>query len=386
MAKRIQANSRESGEALLREWGVASEVGALKGAWGRDPGADAAILERLARLAEPESVATLIELENATADKTLRKEIRRALFRLEQRGLPIPRPEAPPVVVSLAAAEIEGWMSAADGNGDQLFWLVKPRRGELVQLFAVINDPEGMREAELHPVTRKVLRAAREDLLSRHAIRVVEVDWRYCDHRMHEAHRWAVERVAGDYPGLRNQILQDPPAAVAQPILAALDVEAVRADSALLAESMGVLEENELRTWFFPAADIAPYLDEIAQAQTSIVVLSEQQQRERVEQILVRAVEEIFGGNRRESWRRRLLDLAWVFHATQRPERARQTLANALALEDASRGASGVPICEGLLRLSIGAHVRAAAEQEEQRKRESLIVTPQEAAPRRGPR
>lgn len=382
MSKRLERDARARGEELLRSWGVGDEVPALRAAWDRDAQANAAILDRLARLPQAESVAALLEIEGATADKALRKEIRRALFRLEQRGLEVARPAPLPAAPFTAArVESEGWMSAADGRGDQLLWLVQPRRGELMQLFAVVNDPEGMRETELHPVSRKVLRSAREDLLSRHRIRMVEVDWRYCDARMAEAHRWAIERgaaIAGDYPGLRAQILSDPPAEVPHPILAVLDAGAVAAAPELLAESLGLLQEDELATWGLPIEVLRPILEEMAEAEASPLLLNEHQKRERMGQIVDRALDDLFSGAGAESYRRRLLDLAWVFHATRRAERARQALANALALE--SGGGRAAPLCQALLRLSLGAHIEVAQQQDEQRRRDSLILTPQEAA------
>lgn len=393
MAKRIQDSSRQRGESLLREWGVGEDVAALRAAWGREADGDAAVLERLGRLASPDSVAALLELENATSDKSVRKEIRRALFRLEQRGLAVPKAQPAPTVVTLGAVEVEGYMSASDGNGDQLLWLVKPRRGELAHLFAVINDPTGMREVEMNQVTRKTLRSAREDLLSRHGIRIVEVDWRYCDQRMRQAHRWALERgttVQGDYVGARGQILQEEPAAeVEHPILAVVDRAALE-EAAIPEKAMALLDEPELRTWFFPPEMLHAYIEEIAAAQTSPLLLNEHQQRERVEQILARAIREVFGGEAQESWRRRILDLAWVLHASQRQAAARAAVATAEALKTSS-GGTGVHFCEALLRFSFAAHMRAVAERDSERARDSLVLTPQEAAARaaaqrRGPR
>lgn len=393
MAKR-DANSTGAGEALLVQWGVGNSIEELRGAWGRDAGADAAIVERLATDGSAAAAAYLVELENTAPSKGLRKEIRRALFRLEQRGIAAPRQETHEEPVRIGGPEIEGFLSASDGNGDQLLWLVRPSRGELLQLFAVINDPNGMRETELHPVTRKVMRAAREDLLTKHAIRIVEVDWRYCDARMSQAYRWAVDtgaHVHGDYLGLRNEMLSTPPADVPHPLFSRLDAAAVAADTDALAMSAALCQQSELRTWFLPPDSLETYLEQMQQAQNSPVLLNDNQKRERMEQIAERAVEEIFSGAARDSFYRRLLDLGYVLHATQRAESARQALAAALALEKSTRGGAGIPLCEALVRLSLGAHLQAAAEREQVRARESLIVTPQEIAraaqtPQRRPR
>ena len=86
---------------------------------------------------------------------------------------------------------LEGYLSAVDGRGDQLVWLVKPHPGGLAHLFAVINDPEGLREVNLFETTRKALRASREELLRKHELRMIEADWRYCDYLIDRAFHWA---------------------------------------------------------------------------------------------------------------------------------------------------------------------------------------------------
>lgn len=386
MSKHTETAPGGDGEALLRAWGVAADdVDGLRAAFGRDPAADIAIVERLVQVASAAAATALADLEASAGDKAVRKEIRRGLFRLERRGVERPKKAAAAAVVApLGGPEIEGYMSASDGNGDQLLWLVKARRGELSHLFAVVNDPAGMREAELHPVTRKLLRAAREDLLRKHDIRIVAVDWRFCDQRMSQAYRWAIEAgvaVEGDYLGMRNQILGGPPVEVPHPIFSVFDAAAMRADPGLAAvDSDALLQENELRTWLPSAAVLQPYLEEIDKAQNSPVLLNQAQQTERLGQIVAGAVEELFAGAAGESYRRRLLDLAWVLHASGRDEMARRALAAAVALESSPRGGTGIPFCEGLVRLGFSLQMRAAAEAAQERQRESLILTPQEAA------
>src|SRR5262249_15539012 len=86
MGKRSQKGGSAAGEGLLAEWTVAHGVEELRAAWGGDPAADIAIVERLAQLGSASAAAALVELESTSGDKSLRKQIRRVLYRLEQRG------------------------------------------------------------------------------------------------------------------------------------------------------------------------------------------------------------------------------------------------------------------------------------------------------------
>jgi len=271
-----------------------------------------------------------------------------------------------------------------DGRGDQLVWLVRPATGGVAHLFAVINDPEGMREVDLNHVTRKALRETRRELEAKHELRLVEADWRYGDFLMDRAFRWAQQRgagIAGDYPGLRGQITRLPaPAELAPLVFSRLDEASVRAEPALLAQAPALFEEPEFRTWALDPEMLKPHLEQLMQVKDSPIVLSPAQQQERFESTVIRAVEEVFGGERQQSWARRLFEMAYFFVASRREVAARRACATALALRESPRGGRDIPLCELMVRGSLSAYFRAAAEREQEESRSSLILTPQQAA------
>ena len=372
------------GEQRLQEWGLGSDAGVdtLRGVLGRDPAADLAIAARLGAHAAVAAVDALRALDAGSADKLVRKEVKRSLYRLEQRGVAVPTaPAATPPAVVMAPA-LEGYVSAVDGRGDQLVWLIKPHPGGLMHLFAVINDPEGLREVNLFETTRKALRASREELLRKHELRMIDTDWRYCDYLIDRAFHWAAERgeSGGDYPGMRAKLIKVPATTMQPLIFAQVDVDAVRANASLLAESVKLLEEKEFRTWFFDPETLKPYLDEAHRIKESPLLLNEAQQQERFRLLLERAVEELFGGDRQRSWVRRLEEMAYFFHATGRTESAQRALAAAVALEAGRHGGRDVPFCEQLVRTSFFAFLQMEEQREEEEVRSSLVLTPQQAA------
>ena len=384
MSKPNRETQLRLGEQRLHEWGLGADaaVDALRAAVGRDPTADLAIAARLGAHADAASVDALQALDAASADKLVHKEVKRSLYRLEQRGVAIPAAPAPTPPPAIMGPMLEGYLSAVDGRGDQLVWLLKPHPGGLAHLFAVINDPEGLREVNLFETTRKAVRASREELLRKHELRMIEADWHYCDFLIDRAFRWAAERgqAGGDYPGMRAKLIKAPVTEMQPLIFAHLDATAVRGNQQLLAESVQLLEEKELRTWFFDPETLKPYLDETQRIKDSPLLLNKAQQQERFLALIERAIEELFGGTRQLSWVRRLEEMAYFFHATGRGAAAQRALAAALALEASTHGGRDIPVCDQLVRTSFFAFLQMEEEREQEEVRSSLVLTPQQAA------
>src|SRR5206468_3656218 len=112
-----------------------------------------AIADRLGGIVSEDSVRLLARMETTAKDKLLRREARRAIYRLRQKGVLTDEPATkaePTARPLLAGPEPEGYLSLSDPRGDRLLWLLKPRSGGgLWHLSTVVNEPAGLREAVL---------------------------------------------------------------------------------------------------------------------------------------------------------------------------------------------------------------------------------------------
>jgi len=383
MAKATRETMLKSGEQLLAEWQLGDESSpvALSAALGRDAGADLAIAERLGHRATADSVAALHQLEHAAADKLVRKEAKRSLYRLEQKGVDIQRPSvAPPQLAEVEPAAM-GYVSAIDGRGDQLIWITRSQAGTLLHVFAVINDPLGLKEVELAETSRRGLRALRAELVDKHDLHMIEADWRYCDFLIDRALRWSSARglAGGDYFGIRARITSEPVREHEPMIRTLLDATETEHDPSLLTRSLLLMGEPELRTWILGPDDLRPYLEEWREIRASPLVLTEEQQSERLQDLTMKAVETLFGGELQASWGRRLEAMAHFFHATRARAAAKSAFAAALALGKSEQGGRGIPVFETLTQSCLAAYVQMAEQQRADERESSLIVTPSEA-------
>lgn len=396
--ERIRAGLRR-----LEELGLGEEasVADLERTLATAPETGVAVASRLGEVVAEESLRALRSIERdavARGDKALRREARRSLYRLSQKGLRVDdgRPastEAPAAV--FAAPEPEGYLSPPDTAGDRLLWILKPRSGGgLYHLSAIVNEPAGLREAVLSEVSRRTIRELLSEIQQRHRVTLVPIDWRYCDWIASEGYERARARdglpeSASQFPQLRLQLFSFAAEPVAPPIDFVLPSNS--SDEGALASSDSLLEEEDFRYWTLPESELAPYLARVQEMRQSPIVLDRFQQTSRVEEIIGDALRGLFSGEAARSWRRRLEELAYILWETGRREPAKRAAAAGRALEGRAGGGQGIPFFETLVRRSFAVHFGREAEKEREEKAGSVIVTPdqlreQQARSRRSPR
>jgi hypothetical protein len=319
------------------------------------------------------------------ADKELRRAVRRALYRLKQRGVgEAPEGSPAPVRAVLHGPDLEGFLSFGDPFGDRLLWILKPRPvGGLLHFSAIVNEPGGLREAVLVDVTRKSVRGLRAELERRNGIRLIEVDWRYCDWIVSEGYararaRGDVSSSAAQYPRQRMQITTAAAAPTALPLPAAFSEESLSSSAALL-------EETEMQHWFLPETMLSADLARYREIRDSPLVLDRSAQMARIEEIVQGAVDGIFAGDRAPAWARRLRESSYIFSRTGRAPAAARAAATAAAIETRG-GGRGIPLCEELVRRSFGMFLAAEAEREREEKATSVLVTPDDLRAERAQR
>jgi hypothetical protein len=336
-----------------------------------------AIARALGAIASAESAAMLAAME-AGASGALRRDVRRALFRLGQRGIAPAALAATPARTAAsppAAPGLSALFSPVDADGARVVWLVKERRGGgLARLWGLLAGSEGLIDVALSELSRRELRTERAEMERRAGVTMVEGDAGLADYILCEAfRRTPADRRAqvGNFLTLRTEIVgSPPPTEIVHPIYAEMA-------SALEHEpAADLLKEPEIAAWKFPPAEIKPYVDEIKSIRESVLVLNRVQQEERINVIVERAVGVLLGGQHAGAVRRRLEDIAYYMARSGRREAAGWAAAAAARLRDAD-DVGRIVFFQALIRAQLGAVF--AAEQERAREEPRLIMTPAEA-------
>jgi hypothetical protein len=378
--------SLKRGLDLLAEAGVNSSasvserVAMLKGQMGKGREIDRAVIFSLGKIADRAAVDALGTIERGTADKEYKKEIKRALFKLAQRGLDVPRERVETPAASLFAhePEIEAYMSAVDGGGGRLIWLAKTQPSHGLQVIqAMLHDREGLLRIGGTHLRRKEMRQMFQDLKDQHEVSMIAIPWEFADRTIYEGYEKARARGQSgleNFHELRSIFATGKPKEIAHPIYQKLNSHEVR-EGAWRELSRRLLDEPELRYWMLTDAWIQQYLEQIHGAQESRLVLNPVQKEERLAAIVRDAVKMLCSGENGQAFKRRMEDMALYFFENQRAEAAKLALAVALQVGEGDPGPLDVSFLTGLVQKSFAALLsQEKAKQEEEQS--SLIIKP----------
>ncbi|MCX8072323.1 MAG: hypothetical protein N3C12_07725 [Candidatus Binatia bacterium] len=386
MSKQAHERVLEKGEGLLRSWGLhpSSPLSDLAARMGRDAAADAALAHWLGSRPEAEAVALLEKLA-AAEDKTVRREARRALYRLEQRGL-VSR-AAPQEVVARPFLEAEpavteAYFSQYFSTGERELFFVRKGSARLLVLFAITRDYDhSLRELRRVELSRKQWRASLEDS-ARGGYPLAKGDAAHCDAllwRAYENVSSVGQPISVDYAAVRSEFFQGPPLATASHPLTQIYPEAELAEVPIAARQIGERLLNEKAVLSLAAGlldRLREFVERIREVQASPLVLTDVQKQERQAQIVAQAIDTVFAPAERPSWVHRLREVGYYVHLMGKSSVARELAATAFALEKPGIDPKQVAFCRAAVETLIFIELYERELAEAERAKESLIVTP----------
>ena len=342
---------------------------------------DLAIVFFLGKIADSAAAEALLRMARGAQDKDLKKEIRRSLFKLSQKGLTIPEDkrveEKPPTPLLSRSPEIEAYMSPVDGAGGRLVWIVKPQAGHGLQTIqAMVNDREGLQRIGGTQVRRKELHNLAQEIKKQHGVTMISVPWEYADMMLYEGFEKAKSAGRGgleNFHQLRSIVNTAKPRAQDHPVYQRLNSAEVR-EGAWRELSRRLLDEPEFRFWILDADWLKPFFGQLEEAQTSRLVLNPMQKEERMAGIVRDAVKTLCTGETGKIMQRRMEDMAFYFVAAGRTEMAKLALAVAQQIKEGDPGPLDISFLTGLVQKSFAVYL---SEQKSKADEEpSFIVRP----------
>jgi hypothetical protein len=365
----------------LREMGfdpgatVPEQIAKLDQSRGQAIESDLAIAKTLGEIKDPAAGELLVEMESH-ATGALRREIRRAIYKLRQNEIEVREPEADRATTRVPTeAGLTALMSPIDPEGARIVWMIKARAsGGVVRLWGLTSETQGLAGAQNHALSRRDLNAQQKDLEEQASTRLVDVDPRLADFILCDAYRRTPESArlnVGSFYALRTEVTgAPPPTELSHPIYAELAKESAEEPS------IELLKEPEIQAFQIPIKELEPYLEEVNRAQESVLVVSKTSIDDRILGVVDKAIGELLSGARLERLRRRLEDTGLYLARTGRRQQAGWAAGAAARIRDGADLAK-VPFFRSLVQTQLGAIM--AQEAERKREEPRLIMTPAEA-------
>ena len=340
MAKKDLHDERlEKGLMALASAGIAvnapsaESIAQLKYAIGKSAEADIAAIFLLGKIAVRESLELIREIEKSATDKEIKKELKRALFKLAQKGIAIADEAAlgkKPAVLFERTVDIEAYMSAVDGGGGRLIWIAKAQPSHGLQVIqAMLHEREGLLRFGAVQMKRKELRAMADEIKQQHGVSMIAVPWEYADQIIYDGYEKAKARGQSgleNFHEIRSLIATGKPKPVTHPIDAKLGSADLR-EGPWREQSRRLLDEPELRYWVVMDDWVKGFLSQIEDARSSPLVLNQVQKEQRLAAIVRDAVTALCAGDSGKAFKQRMEDTALYFAETNRIEQAKLSLA-----------------------------------------------------------
>jgi hypothetical protein len=349
---------------------------------GKDPEFDGPLADHLAKIPHVKAAKVLQRMLKVSKEKKVRKTIKRSLYRLRGKGVVVEE-EVQPVEEESILRPLQTESPKGFGNGYDTLWdrfllLVVPHAGRGWRLLlGLVNDTKGLIHFSGEDISRREFRDYYEEVQKSSPTPLVDMKASYVGFLFRQAYQLNLETegsVPQDYIRFKNEI-DGIKEEYARPLIYSyLDAGEIGEDERVLERGGDLLKVDLFYSWRIEADDIRPYADDVREAEESKIVLHQSQKEARFQGIYQKALSELFSGERRFVYKRRLEETAYLLFKLGKKEEARLSLAVALDLEKPLNLIQPNPF---LFQLVVKSIFLLLAEADEKRAKEpSLIVKP----------
>ena len=339
------------------------------------------VLEDLVKIPYPSIASILQRLFEISGDKKIRKIIKRSLYRLKGKGIPIEEAKLErggPVFRPRQAEPPKGWGGGFDFLGQRFLVLAVPHKGSgWTVMQGITSDTQGLVDFSGGEMNRRGFRVFFEEVQKGSPFPLVEIKPSYVGFLFVDAYHLTIQKgktPPQDYLRLRGEIERIKKEEEKALIYSHIQESEIEGDERLLQRGGELLKMDFYSGWRIEEEEIRPYADEVWEAEESKLVLNPSQKEIRFQEIYQRALSDLLPEERRSLYRRRMEEMAYILFKLGREEEAKITLAVALDLKKPARLIQPNPFLFQLVIKSIFALLKEAYEKKV--KEPSFIMKP----------
>lgn len=312
---------------------------------------------------DPNTVPLLVAIRQAFNQKSVQKEIKRARFKLERKGIQIPEEEqeekASFQIKRTESGQPDVYLGPVDGSGGRVIFLALPRFPKGYDIgMGLVNDEAGFLEFVSGTYSKKQMKEVKTfffeqvspliDTSLSHAATILE--------NIHGQENAGQAEAINNYLQLRPLLLEKTSLLERPAIYDHLSSEEPEnlTDSRL----QKLLNHKLLETWVVPPEEIRPLMEEIQKTEESPIFISDVQKAERINEIKEKALSEIYPKEKRALLKARLEETAFVFFKLGEEDYARLSLAAALSLDKEDSILSVNPFLKNLLQKTLNLYFK----------------------------
>ena len=287
-------------------------------------------------------VPLLLALDETFKDKKVHKLVKRLIFKLKQKGVPVdesfPQRASHDAILTRTqkeepAAHI-GPIAGIMGSRAVLIVLQGAVKGYQAGI-GLVSETEGMLQFLYGPFSKKRLREIKGSL-SQEAGPLVETSLPHAATILETAYRRHMELhsdTPSQYPEIRPRLLENV-TILDRPIIYDFIPE-IPGDGTLTDSQLGKLfAHNLMGSWHIDFEDLKPFMEDILKVEGSPIILSDTQKADQIRQIKEKSIEELFPGPRRALLKHYLEEMAYFFFKLDQDEYSRMALTAARNLDE----------------------------------------------------
>jgi hypothetical protein len=342
-----------------------------------------ALVQRLP-IKDPQTPRILLGLRSSFREKNVQKAIKKAAFKLMQKGIVLPEERDPATPALKTGKEVEGdipaYLGPIDGTGSRPVFISVPQMPAGVDVaIGVTNDEEGIIEFAFTRHSKKRMKEIKEIFFSKlpnmvetslsHAADVLE--------RAYQAKGSGVSDSARAYLHFRPW-LREHTSRIERPVVYCfLPPEMISSDLLTESQLQRLFGHELMASWIIDIKTMRPLIEEIKKAEESRIFISEGQRLEHIHRIKCEGIAKLFSEARRLGVKYRLEEMAYVFLKSSEESLARLCLAAASSLTEKESPIRVTPFLKILVERSLAYYLKSPKGSEKQSDRQSqrLIVT-----------